>query len=282
MTWLWYALASVLFFTAQDLLMRVLAIKTTQPRIFSVVFNLWGSLFAIIVFMSEGGSFDSLRHLTPLQYGLLASTILLYGFYERFNFSARKAVNASTLSIIYRMSPVIAFAGSILFLHEPMSVHKAFGAALAIGASFLLVYKNPHLSIKKTLSVPLLCMVLLGIAWVADKPASAAMPASLYSFMVWCVPLFFVMFPGVSAKQVRKEFVVGGWKVAVAALLNVVGYICNIQALALADASRVIPVVATNGIFIVLGGIILLHEHEHARRKYIAAALAFAGVLLLR
>ncbi len=127
MPWYIYALTSALFFTAQDLLMRILAIKTDNPRIFSVVFNLWGAFFAIVAFIIQGGSFSELSNLTPLNICFIISTVILYGIYERYNFVARKGINASSLSIIYKLSLVIGVIGSILFFHESITIKKLSG-----------------------------------------------------------------------------------------------------------------------------------------------------------
>lgn len=68
MLWFLLAIASALIFAAQELLMRVLAIRTGSPRIFAVLFNLWGALFAVILFLFERGSLSGLFGLTPMQY----------------------------------------------------------------------------------------------------------------------------------------------------------------------------------------------------------------------
>lgn len=282
MPWHFYALLSALIFAVQDLLMRVLAVKSDIPRAFSVVFNLWGAFFAILAFIIQGGSFSQLSKLTPLNILFISSTIILYGLYERYQFSARKGINASSLSIIFRLSTVIAFIGSIVFLREVLTINKIIGATLIIGASGLLLYKNIHLTRNRSLGLAFLCSIFLGIAWILDKPASAHIQPALYSFFVWCIPIFIIAFPKIQLQQIRKEFYIGGWKVAFAALLNVVGFILNIQAFSLADASRVIPTVSINGILIVLGGIIILREHDHIVRKILAASIAFVGVYLLR
>ncbi len=130
--------------------------------------------------------------------------------------------------------------------------------------------------------VALLCAIVLGIAWILDKPASAFIDASLYSFFLWLGGIIIVIFPAVQYKQLKNEFQVGGWKVALAALLNVSGYILFIKAITMTDASRVVVVDSLTGIFVVLGGIIILKEYDHIWRKIIAAIIAFVGVYLLR
>jgi len=282
MPWYIYALLSTLFFAAQDLLMRVLAVKSGIPRVFSVVFNLWGAFFAILAFIIQGGSFTDLKSLTSTNIILIICAVILYGLYERTHFSARKGVDASSFSIIFRLTTVIAFIGSILFLHESITINKFMGASLIIGASFLLLYKNIKLKISRSFWLAILSALLLGIVLVIDKPASASIQPALYSFLVWCFPVFIVAFPNVPLKQLKKEFSIGGWKVALTALLNVTGYMFFIQALAMTDASRVVVVDSLTGIFVVLGGIVLLKEHDHFWRKIIAAIIAFVGVYLLR
>ncbi len=282
MPWYIFALASAIFFASQELLMRVLAIKTNSPRIFSVMFNLWGALFALIAFVLQGGSFMGLRALPLSQYMLIATSGVAYGLYERYQFSARKDIDASSFSVISSMTTVMAFIGAIFFLRESLTIAKALGTALIVCASLLLVYKNPKLKLNRGMWYAFLCVIFLGITGVVDKPASVHLQPALFSFLVWFFPIVIIAFPGVTASDVRKELHIGGWKAVLAAILNVVGYILYIRAFALADASRVIPVSATSGILVVLGGILLLGEHDHMKRKLIAGALAFAGVYFLK
>ncbi len=282
MLWFFLALASAFIFTAQELLMRVLAIRTGSPRIFAVVFNLWGAGFALLLFLFERGSFSGLWGLSPVQYLFLTSTVILYGLYERTQFYARQGTDASTFAIIFRLSTVIGFVGAIVFLQEALSPEKIAGVIFILFASLMLVFRNPKFTMTPALGYAVLCAVFLGLTSVLDKPASEPLPATLYSFVVWCFPIVIVAFPGITKKDIVREFHIGGWKVALAAFLNVVGYIIYIQALSLAEASRVNPISATSGIFTVAGGMYFLKEHGHMRRKIIAAILAFIGVILLR
>ncbi len=282
MLWFYLAIAACLIFAAQELLMRVLSIRAGSPRVFSFVFNAWGALFAIAVFIAEKGSFRQLAHLTPIQISLILTAIVLYGIYERSQFVARRGIDAATFSIIMKINTVISFVGAIVFLGEPMTLNKTFGVTLIIAAGLLLVYKNPKFRISESFLYTLLCALALGTVGFVDKPASAPVPPALYSFLVWCAPLAIIAFPGIRIRDVRKEFKIGSWKVAAAALLNVVGYIIYLKALTLADASRVNPIVATSGILTVLGGIIVLRERDHFLRKILAGFIAFAGVILLK
>ncbi len=281
MNWLVYAIGAIFFFATQDILMRVLAIKSDHSRIFSFVFNLWGAFFALIAFIIQGGSFAELFLVPPSTIWFIATAILLYGLYERVQFIARKGIDASSLTVIYQLSPVIGFLGAILFLNEQPTILKIIGATLTIGSSLLLVYKNPKLRLNRPVIYAFICAILLGLASVVDKPASAELPSTLYSFLIWVLPLGVIAFPHIEKKQFLKELHIGGWKVAFTALLNVVGFMCFIQALTLTDATRVIPIIYTSSIFTVLGGIFLLGERDHIARKIIAAVVALLGIALL-
>lgn len=281
MPWYAYAIGSALFFAAQDLLMRLLAIKSFSPRASSVVFNIWGACFALIAFILQGGSMNILTRLSVPHVLLICIAIILYGLYERNQFIARKGIDAASFSIISRLSTVMAFVGSILFLKESFTLVKLAGTLSIIAASFFLVYKNPKLTLSRSMMVAIFCSVVIGITQVIDKPASAGIQPEFYSLLIWLLPLGIIAYP-IHKQQIIKEFTFGSWKVALAALLNVLGYIAYIQALSMADASRVVPIMSTYGILVVLGGIILLHERDHFVQKIIAGILGFIGVYLLK
>lgn len=280
--WFILALISAVLFASQELLMRVTAVRTGSPRVFSLVFNLWGASLAALFFFINGGSFRILFSLSPHQYGLLFLAVVVYGMYERTHFFARQGVEASVFAIIFRLSTVIGFIGAISLLHELLTGQKILGVCMVITASFLLIFRNPKFRISTPFWYAIASAVLLGFASVVDKPASAALPASLYSILVWCLPLPIIAFPGISKNELIKEFRIGGWKIALAALVNVSGYIIYITALSMAEASRVNPIEATSGILTVLGGIVFLREKDHMTRKLFAGLIAFIGVILLR
>ncbi|HCM37979.1 TPA: hypothetical protein DIS61_04985 [Patescibacteria group bacterium] len=127
----------------------------------------------------------------------------------------------------------------------------------------------------------LMCALLMGTAWMLDKPASRGLPASIYSFAVWTLPLIFIAFPKIPLTALKKEMRIGSWHVVLMAFLNVFGYIIQIKALSLGDASRVIPITSSASILTVLGGIFILKEKTSIGRKIFAGILGFVGVILL-
>lgn len=280
--WLVLSLAAVLMFTSQNLLMRVLAVRSDHPRTFSFIFNLWGTLFALLIFIFERPSLDSLAHMSWFQILLIGGAGLGYGLYERTHFLARKNIDASTTAIVFRLNSVIGFIGAIIFLHEPLTFTKFIGAIILIGASLVVIHKNPNIHANRFLLIAIFSATALGFAGLFDKPASFGIPATLYSAAMWAFSLPVIALPKMTYKQLKKEFLIGGWKVAFTAFLNVFGFILYLKALSLADASRVIPITSTTGTLTVLAGIFILKENTYIGRKILAGILMLVGILLLK
>lgn len=280
--WLILSLASVLMFTAVDLLMRILAVKSEHQRTFSFVFNSWGALFAILLFIAELPAITFPTSLTINHLLLILLAVVCYGLYERSHFSARKHIDASTITILFRLAPLVAFAGSLAFFREHISGQQLLGAALLLSSTALVIHKNPHLRMRRPLFIALFSALTLGIAWMLDKPGSQGLPASLYSFIMWVAPLGIIAFPKLNLKQLRREAVIGGWKVALLAFLNVFGYFIYLKALTLESATKIIPITSSSSTLTVIAGIFLLNEKSFVSRKIIAGVLMFIGILLLR
>ncbi len=280
--WLILSLASVVIFTAVDLLMRVLAVKSEQPRTFSFIFNSWGALFAILLFIGELPSLSLPTSLPTSHLLLILIAIISYGLYERTHFSARKHIDASTITILFRLAPVVAFTGSLVFFGEHISGQQLLGAALLLSSTALVIHKNPHLRLHRPLLIALFSAFALGIGWMLDKPGSQGIPASLYSFIMWVGPLAMIALPSLSLTQLRREARIGGWKVALLAFLNVFGYFIYLKALTLESATKIIPITSSSSTLTVVAGIIILKENTNVTRKIIAGVLMFIGILLLR
>lgn len=280
--WLILALLAAFMFTAQNLLMRVLAVKSVHPRTFSFVFNSWGTLFSILYIIVDPPSLTMLPNISSTQWLLIFGAVLGYGMFERTHFSVRKQLDASTTAILFRLTPVITLIGAVLFLHESLSLIKLIGAALLISASLTVIHKNPKLQSSRTVWLAIFSATALGLAGLFDKPASQGIPASLYNVALWMLSLLVVAIPSLSLSQLKKEFYIGGWKVALTALINVFGFILYLKALAIADVSLVAPITSSSGTLVILGGIIFLNERTYLWRKLTAGILMLIGVFLLR
>lgn len=280
--WFFYVSLTVFFGVVTSLLMRILAVKSQDPRVFSVVFNSWAAFFAILLILLTG----SLEHFTWPSAKIIFLTLLaflLWGGYERLHFYVRKQIEASVTTILSRLGPVVTFIASIILLNESLSFRKVIGAGLIILGNLLMVWKNQVFTGKlKYLGLALLVYSLMGLGWTVDKIISPSYPSSIYTFMIWFFPILIIVLPGVSLKELGREWEIAGWKVVLIALFNVLSYFFLIRAFALEEASKVIMVFSTESIFVVLAGIMFLKERTHIPRKILAATIAIVGVFLIK
>lgn len=281
MTWIIYTILAIFFYTATNLLMRTLAVNSKNPRAFSFIFNLWGAVFAFLIFAIEPK--QSLFMPSVLITSLILFTILLYGTYERLQFYARKEIEVSTITILFRLAPAITFAASIIILGEIFNLKKFLGFILVLLAAILVSYKKDvKIKFEKAFFITLACAIFLGLAWTIDrKIMSSGFSPQFYLLLIWTLPLIFIYLPHISKKDLRLETVTGSWKIPLLAFFNVFGFFFQLKALSLADASRVIPLVSVSTILTVLGGIILLKEKSNLKNKIIAGIIVFVGILLL-
>lgn len=280
--WLWLSLTSVILFTALNLLFRVLAVKSINPRVFSFIFNCIASMFAFIILLTELNFVNLPKSIPTHQIIFIILAVILYGIYERTHFIARKHIESSILVIIYRLAPLIAFLGSIIFFGEILTLNKALGTLLIIGAAIVVAYKNSKLVFGKGFWLAIFVVVVLGLAWMLDKPGSAGIPASFYSFLLWLLPLPIIAFPKITLTDLKKEFKNAGLGVVLIAFLNAIGFYMQLKALSLADASRVIPIVSSASVLTIIGGVFILNEKSHLWRKLLAGAMMFGGIWLLK
>jgi len=275
-----YTILTVAFLTALNLLMRVLAVNSKNPRAFSFIFNSWGALFAFLLFIIQPQQAFILPNFSIILLIILA--IILYGTYERVQFYARKEIEVSTITVLFRLAPAVTFITSILILGESFSIRKLIGVILIISATILASYKKTRIKFSKALLTVLVCAVMLGIAWTVDKKImSANFSPQFYSLLIWAVPLLYIYLPHISRQDLKTEISIGSWKIPLLAFINVLGYYFQLKATSLADVSKVIPLISTSTIFIVLGGIILLKEKSNILNKIIAGIIVSIGVILL-
>ena len=282
MMWFYYALASVAFFTGLNLLQRTVAMDSKNPRVMAIVFNSLAALVAIIIFILTGGFTNFRLPHSPFAYLSLAGAVLFYGLFERGRFHAAQLLDASIFSTITNVSVVVAFIASFIFYKESFSLPKIIGGLLIITALFLISYEKKRHSIsQKGLAIAVGISIALGLGWALDKYNSTLFSATTYNILVWTLPIPFLIFPGVTMSQIKSESTGKFWKLGISAALNVCGYLFQLKALSLTEATKVIPVIQTSLLFTILLGIVFLKERDNIPKKILAGVLAFIGVYLL-
>lgn len=280
MNWLTVIGISVLMGVILSLLMRVSAVNSRNPRAFSAVYNSIAAVLALGLYLV---SQETVFRLPPWPIiGLTILAIIMYGIFERTQYFIRKRVEASVTSILFQLAYVVSFSLSIIVLGESFTVPKAAGAGLIIGGNLLIAFKNKQLKFDRGWWWALVPPIAIGVAWTIDKVASSYYPLSLYSTLIWAAGIIIIVLPKISVRELGWELKNAGGRVWVMAVLSVGNYYLLLKALSMQEASRVIMVFATQGVLVVLAGIIFLRERTQIFRKIVAACLVFGGILLLR
>lgn len=278
MNWLSFAIGAILINTTLVLALRIISKDSSEPRITGFVYNCYGALASILIWLASGAALPSNVPL-PAVFLLLLSA-LGYGIFQRGQFFLRKHVEASELTPVMQSGMIFGFAASIIFLQEAVTFKKIIGAAIILTA-VLLVSLNKKFTVHKYTLAAVAISASLSIAGVIDKLASPNYPLFFYTMLIWLIPLPFIALP-TTRDQVWTTIRQSSWQIPVLASLNALSLVLLVKALQLGEASRVIPVMGMTPILAVLGGIIILNERNNWQSKVIAGILATLGVLILR
>lgn len=109
MSWFYFTIGAVVFFAVLVLLQRKIAVESKYPRAASFVFNFYAASFATLMFTFSGGYKNFNLPKDHLAFIFLFVAAICYAFFERGRFFAARMVDASTLSIVSNIEPVVAF-----------------------------------------------------------------------------------------------------------------------------------------------------------------------------
>ncbi|PIP56863.1 hypothetical protein COX05_00815 [candidate division WWE3 bacterium CG22_combo_CG10-13_8_21_14_all_39_12] len=282
MSWLLLSIGATLFFTSLNLLQRVLATDAKHPRAMGIVFNLYAMFIAITIFFVMGAFQNFELPSAPVAWAALIAASFCYAMFERGRFLAAQLLDASVFTTISQVAVVVAFAGALFIYNETLSVEKIVGSLLILVALLLVSYsKSIGISSKKGILVATVISIMLGLGWMLDKFGTTHFNPETYSVLVWTIPIIFVYLPYVKTSEIVTEFKRTSWKIVVLAAINVIGYLLQLKALGLAEATRVIPIIQISTLLTVLLGIILLKERDNLTKKIFAGILAVIGAYLL-
>lgn len=283
MTWIYYTLISIFFFSLLGLSQRVVATKSKFPRAASFVFNSLATIFTLI-FLIISGDLKTINLNTSIYaWGIALIASFFYALFERSRFRVYKYLDASDASIIGNISIVISIIGALFLYHEILSLPKIVGSLLILLALFIISQsksKSSHLTIHGLL-FGVLIFSFLGIASMLDKAGTIYFNSGTYSLIVWVVPTIMVYFPYIKSSEIKTEFKIGNWKIALAALLNALGYIYILKAFEIAEATKVLPLAQISTFFTVILAALFLREKDNLPRKIICAIIAILGSVLL-
>lgn len=279
MLWLTYALLAALLFAMFALLSRVISINSAHPRAYSVIFGLSSATCSLFLFIVESFSF---RPISTIVLVLTVAATVCYGLSDRLLFTVSKSIEASLLTIINKLTPVVTFVASLVFLGEGFTLRKLVAVVFILLGNLLVVYRSTVIKFDTAFFLALFAAACLGIGLTIDKRVSIAYALPMYAFINFFAPVLYNTFlPPLALSTITREFKGAFWKIALLAAISVLGYYFTLKAFSLADASRVVPIMSSSTILVVLSGAIFLKERSQLGRKLLAGIYVCIGVVLL-
>lgn len=254
--------------------------KSEDPLAFSVLYGFYTAFISLIILFFEPWRFGDI---TPKILLITFIATVLFGIMQAAEFLARKYLEASRMTILFQLTPVITFFAAVLFINETFSTEKLLAILLIFAGNVVAIVKHGGHITRNGLLFGLLTVVSLGFAYIADKSVFEFYPIGLYVALTYFAPSIYVLlFISNRVKRVREEFHRTKKTLPVLAAISVLGYYMLLKNFSLTEASVAVPIIYTSTIFTAFGGIFILKEKSNILQKIIGAIVVFAGVLMLR
>lgn len=285
MSWMIYVSLSIGLYTALNISSKLFTLDSRNQRAFAFVFGVISATFATILSIVDAGGKFSILPTSWFAWIIMLIACLAYAINERVRFAIAKNLDASIIPIIYTVAPLVAFIGAVIFYHEAITLPRLLGIGLIILATMMITVSNGR-SDRKNLNlryvgIAFMAAGALGVAWMLDKQGIANFGIQTYNIFVWVIPSILVFLPSIKIDDLKFEFKTGVLKIAILAILNVLGYYLSIKAMALTDLTNVVALSQLSLVTTVIIGIIFLREREFAWVKIGASIIAFAGAYLI-
>lgn len=248
---------------------------------YAFVWHILSSLFFLPFFIIEFSiPENNFSWLLVIISGFLWASVAYTGFhaYKYLDVSVKIPFTKS-----FRVIFVLLF--SVIFLKESLSFEKIFGTLLIFLGIILLAYKNKSSSestSKKGFLLALYSTFIVSIVLLVDKYAMRFFSPGMYSFMVYSVPLLFLIPFMFRKKSELKSVLNNSFKATIiSVILSSVTYYLILHAFRLEEASVVIPIMQLSILISVFGGILILKEKKDIPRKLFAAILVIFGAILI-
>lgn len=282
MTWLTYALISIVTISIAALLQRILMQpEKSNPVGYAIVFQFGLGLISLVFTIALGKfslpSFD--RHL--LQFILSA---FLWAGATTFVFKALKRLSAGEVIILGASSAVVSIILSVIFLGEVLKITTLGGTFLVLLSIWLISTEKFSFVSREGVIFALLSAFCIGVAVVNDAIILKTYEAFSYTTIMSFLPGFILLlfFP----RQITKINQLLNRKSL--SLMFIFCIFSSIQAityyLALqngAPVSQLSPLIKSSIVLTVVLAAIFLKERSNIYRKIIAAFIVTVGAILL-
>lgn len=282
MDWFVYALVATIFSVACNLLIKkCLQQKTGDARAFTFWMDFFTVIFIWVISFFEERYYLHFKFLHILIFILVS---LVYSFSDLIFVKARHLEEISKVSVANQIGPIWALIAGIIFFQEPVFGRKILGVLLIIGANILLFWNHKKITLTKGVRLAFLGAFLSVNAALIDKfmVSNFISPAFYKTILGFSITSWIFALMPRRIKRIKKELRLQKARFIFIGALGSISVFSLIKALQIGEASRIIPIFSFSNVLIVLGGIMFFKERTQLKKKFLAAILAFLGVILLK
>lgn len=199
-------------------------------------------------------------------------------------FKAIKEIEASELAILTAFSAIVTIAGAIIFLGETFSLRQGLGMALII-AAIILVQKKTGLSGRRGMWLALAGESCYAVAVVSDTHILKVYDAVSYTPVMSLLPgiILLALNPQVAGKFKQYAKISYIKNLALFSFFYGIQAVCYYAALNMgANASQMAPLFRAEIILTVILAVIFLKEKDNLWIKFLSAAIAAVGIVLIK
>lgn len=282
MHWLVFESLSILLFSVANILQKALMKDDkSDPHAYSIVFQVLGAVIVGFFAIVNGFNLPPISNY-PANFLILG---VLYGSGTLFLFNALKNIEASEVTIVTSVRPIITIISAVILLQEPFNLIKGLGTLLILSAVFLVSGKIGNFKFNKGFFYAIGMAICYGLA-ITNDTFLIGKVSDVLSYLVIgnLLPGVFLILvkpkallkvnqflrPNLAVKMFLFTFIY-----AIAALL----FYLAIKNGAL--ASQITPIHQATVVFTVALAFIFLNEKDQIIKKFLASLLVIIGLILL-
>jgi len=282
MTWFLLSITSVAAIAIANLFQRILMKDEASNVVaYSLVFQLMSASLIGLFAFTQGFIMPPIQELW-LNFGLMT---ILYASGTILLFKALQTTEASKAAILRSSSALWTIVVALVFLGESFNLVKVIGIGLILGGIILVSLRKEAIRFKKGDLYLLGSAFCIGVAFANDTFILRQSDALSYASLAFLLPGLLILAMKPKAIKDIKLFLKPHVLLRMAIL--VIFYSTSAITVYLAyqqggAASQLAAIAQSAVILTVILAAIFLRERSHLSRKFIAAAIATIGVLLIR
>ena len=275
-----FALLSAVFYALVFFFAKLLVTKARKPLVVAALFQLLAGLLAIPLFLLEPARVNQTQDI----WTLLVIVIVLYSFFNVFNFISNKLLDFSITGILSQSTLIITFLGSLMVFGEPATLNKIIAVILILLANIsILIKKKSGAKINfKGIVIRLAASIILGSALIIDAKNSVNFSLPLYAFITYFFPgILTYIFSRANFSDVREHIARFYKGIFLMSLMGTLGYYFLIKSFQTLEKSIAAPLNNLSPVIMVCLGIVFLKETDRIWVKRFAVIIVFLAAVLL-